>query len=326
MRDIEIGLVEYPGVMASAILGLADMFHFANRIGNKIMHTTLPAFSLSRWRLGGQRMVPEIPKNRWRTEAPPFLDVVIIPPGITDAYYEVPHHGLVDWLRARHSEGTIMCSACAGAFILAETGLLDGRQVTTHWDFASRFAQRFPKVQIDIDQLLINDGDIITTGGLMSWLDLGLELVAQFKQPSVMIELGKYLVIDTGRREQRYYKKFVPHLGHGNAAIVKAQHYIQQNFHVDLTVKALAAHCYLGERTLLRQFLGATGFTPLEYIQNVRVQKARELIETNNLPVEIIAAQVGYDDAGAFRKIFKRLTGLSPREFRVRFSVSPGSK
>lgn len=322
MREITIGLVEYPGAMTSAVLGLMDLFHLANRISGRYPQAKLPTFALSRWQADGSRVKPADAGAAPPTKESPFLDVVIVPPSIGGTYYEAPHRVLVDWLGERHAGGTIMCSACAGCFILAETGLLDGRRATTHWDFSSRFGERFPRVRLDTDQVLINDGDVVTAGGLMSWMDLGLELVEQFTRPTVMIELGKFLVIDTGRREQRYYKKFVPRLGHGNAAVVKTQHHIQQHFHAGLTVRALAERCHLGERTLLRQFFTATGFTPTEYIQNVRVQKARELIETTRLPIEIIASRVGYEDAGAFRKIFKRLTGLSPRAFRVRFSAA----
>ena len=325
MGEITIGLVEYPGAMTSAVLGLVDMFHLANGISAQYSEARLPAFSLSRWQAdhsgmhGGGELARVVRRGS-------FLDVVIVPPSISGTYYETPHRTLIDWLAEQHTRGSITCSACAGCFILAETGLLDGRRATTHWDFSSRFTRRFPKVRLDTDQVLINDGDIVTAGGLMSWMDLGLELVEQFTRPTVMIELGKFLVIDTGRREQRYYKRFVPRLGHGHAAVVKAQHHIQQNFQTDLTVRMLAKHCHLGERTLLRQFFSATGLTPTEYIQNVRVQKARELIETSNLPIETIASRVGYEDTGAFRKIFKRLTGLSPREFRVRFSTQTASK
>lgn len=320
MGETSIGIIEYPGAMTSAVLGLMDMFHLANNVGARNARTDLPKFSLSRWQ-ADDSVILRSDSLALVKEEEVFLDVVIVPPSISGTYYEAPQHALVDWLAKQHTRGAIACSACAGCFILAETGLLNGRRATTHWDFSSRFAQRFPRVGLDTDQALINDGDIITAGGLMSWMDLGLELVGQFTHPTVMIELGKFLVIDTGRREQRYYKKFVPRLGHGNAAVVKVQHHIHRHFQAELTIQALAGHCHLGERTLLRQFSNATGLTPTEYIQNVRVQKARELIETSKLPIEIVATRVGYEDAGAFRKIFKRLTGLSPREFRVRFSA-----
>lgn len=322
MSEVAIALVEYPGAMASAVSGLAEVFHLANRIGARFAETTLPSFSPSRWRADGSAIEPAEAGNG-APEKRPALDIVIVPPCIGGAYYAAPHPPLTEWLRARHAEGAVLCSACAGSFILAETGLLDGRRATTHWGLSSEFAQRFPKVRLDADQVLVNEGDIVTAGGLMSWMDLGLELVERFAGPRVMIELGKWLVVDTGRREQRYYRKFVPHLGHGDAAVVKAQHYIHQHFHSGLTVTALAGHCHFGERTLLRRFLAATGLTPTEYLQNVRVQKARELIETGSLSVEAIAARVGYEDAGAFRKLFKRLTGLSPREFRTRFAARP---
>lgn len=318
MREIAIGLLEYPDAMMSAVLGLADMFHLANRISSQYPQASLPDFSISHWRADGSQVEPDIASSTQRVVP---LDVLIVPPSMGGTYYQAPDLVLVDWLNTRHAGGTIVCSACAGAFILAATGLLDGRRATTHWDLSARFAKCFPRVHLDTDSVLINDGDIVTAGGLMSWMDLGLDLVGQFTRPGVMIELGKFLVIDTGRREQRYYKKFTPPLSHGSVSVIKAQHYIQQHFHTALTVRLLAEHCHQGERTLLRKFVSATGYNPAEYIQNVRIQKARELIETTHFAIETVASRVGYEDAGAFRKIFKRLTGLSPREFRTRFSA-----
>jgi len=321
IREIGIGLLEYPGVMMSAVLGLADMFQLANRIGAQYPQARLPSFVVSQWHADGLRVAAGVARHTTPAKRGPRLDALIVPPAIGGTYYEAPERHLLDWLKGLHAGGSIVCSACAGTFILAATGLLDGRMATTHWNLSSRFAQDFPGVRLDTDRVLINDGDIVTAGGLMSWMDLGLELVGQFTRPTVMIELGKLLVIDTGRREQRYYKQFVPPFGHGDTSVIKAQHYIQQFFHTGLTVRMIAEHCHLGERTLLRKFVGLTGFSPTEYIQNVRIQKARELIETTSLPIETIASRVGYEDAGGFRMIFKRLTGLSPREFRVRFSV-----
>ncbi|MGK7877670.1 MAG: hypothetical protein AB4426_31525 [Xenococcaceae cyanobacterium] len=124
-------------------------------------------------------------------------------------------------------------------FVLAATGLLQKRRATTHWDLVEQFKERYPETYLEINQLLINDGDIITAGGLMSWIDLGLELVAQFTHPKIMRQLGKYMIVDTGRREQRYYQSFIPKLDDGDAAIIKVQHYIQTHLDEPLPVSVL---------------------------------------------------------------------------------------
>ena len=153
----------------------------------------------------------------------------------------------------------------------------------------------------------------------MSWVDLGLELVAQFMHPSVMRQLGKYMVVDTGLREQRYYQSFSPVLDHGNKAILKTQHYIHKHFNQVITIETLCSLCFLSERTFLRHFVKATEFKPTQYIQQLRIKKACELIESTSDTFETIAAAVGYEDSSAFRKTFVKIIGLTPRDFKQRF-------
>jgi len=180
-------------------------------------------------------------------------------------------------------------------------------------------AKQFPKVQVNSEKILINDGDIITAGGLMSWIDLGLELVAQFTQPAIMRQLGKYLIVDTGPREQSYYQNFNPILDHGDKTILNIQHFIRANFQQALMVAKLAQQCHMTERTFLRHFVTATGFKPNEYIQRLRIQKACDLLETTNLTFEAISLEVGYEDTSACRKAFVKITGLTPKDFKRRF-------
>lgn len=153
----------------------------------------------------------------------------------------------------------------------------------------------------------------------MSWLDLGLEIVAQHTQPSVMMQLGKMLVVDTGAREQRFYQQFSPVFTHGDEVILTVQKWIQQKLGEVLTIQLLAKRARLTERTFLRRFVRATALKPTEYIQRLRVQKVCEWLETSNHSFEWIANQVGYEDPGACRKIFTRTMGLTPKEFRNRF-------
>lgn len=306
---VQIGIVHYPGALLSAVQGMTEQFYLANRIC-------------------AQQGLGEVFKTHFcdslklpypDSEALTPLQVVILPPCLEDSYYLAPSAALVDWLSASHRQGAIICSVCAGAFVLAATGLLDGRQATTHWALADDFSRRFPQVRVDSNKLLINDADLITSGGLMSWIDLGLELVAQFTNPHTMRQLGKYLIVDTGRREQRYYRSFTPRLDHGDRAILAVQHRLQRDFSRPVLIRALAEQAHLTERTFLRRFLGATGLKPTEYLQRLRIQKACELIESNGLTVEKVAAAVGYEDLSAFRKTFIKLTGQTPKEFKKRF-------
>ncbi|MGH1460765.1 MAG: GlxA family transcriptional regulator [Neptuniibacter sp.] len=308
-QQINIGIVHYPGALLSAVQGLAEQFYLANTIckqnelGNVFKTHTCDSLQLD--------AVGDDDINH--------LNVVILPPCLDDSFYLAPQEGLIRWLKQQHQNGAIICSVCAGAFVLAETGLLKGRSVTTHWALSDDFSRRFPDVKVDSNKLLINDLDIITAGGLMSWIDLGLELVAQFANSQVMRQLGKFLIVDTAHREQRYYQTFTPKLDHGDEAIVKAQHHLQNEFQNTVVIKHLADLTHLTERTFLRRFVKATSFKPTQYLQHLRVQKACELIEANGGSFEKIAVEVGYEDISAFRKTFIKITGQTPKEFKKRF-------
>jgi len=226
---------------------------------------------------------------------------------------------LLNWLRQQHKLGSILSSACAGAFILAATGLLDQREVTTHWGLVNDFNERYPKVKLNANKILHNDADIITAAGMMSWLDLGLELIAQFSSQAVMRQLGKILVVDTGQREQRFYQQFTPCLNHTDSAILSAQQTIQRDHASPLVISELASSCNLSERTFLRRFSKATGLKPSDYIQRLRIQKACDLLESSQKTVDLIASEIGYEDSNTCRRNFQRIMGLSPRAFQQRF-------
>ncbi|MGK7872439.1 MAG: GlxA family transcriptional regulator [Xenococcaceae cyanobacterium] len=315
--QIRVGLVKYPGAMLSAVQGLQDMFFLANSIcaqngSDRRFDVVVYASDELQQRLDDGISL--------QSEA--VLQILIIPPCLEGDDYLSPDQVLKDWIYQHYEHGAIICSACAGVFVLAATGLLQKRRATTHWDLVEQFKKRYPETYLEINQLLINDGDIITAGGLMSWIDLGLELVAQFTHPKIMRQLGKYMIVDTGRREQRYYQSFIPKLDHGDAAIIKVQHYIQTYLDEPLPVSVLLEQCFLSERTFLRRFVRATTLKPKQYIQRVRIQRACELIETTNDMFESISLKVGYEDNSAFRKTFIKIMGLTPREFRSRFGTA----
>ncbi|WP_243443336.1 helix-turn-helix domain-containing protein [Psychrobacter sp. JCM 18903] len=216
----------------------------------------------------------------------------------------------------------ILSSVCAGAFLLGETGLLSKRKATTHWGYVEDFKQRFPDVELDVDRIIIEDGDIVTAGGAMAWTDLGLRMVDRFLGSQVMNETARMLLIDPSRREQCYYSAFSPNLTHGDTAILKVQHWLQRTNAQDIDLSTLANCAQLEERTFLRRFHKATGMTSTEYCQRLRIGEAKDFLQFSSSPVEQIAWKVGYSDASAFRKIFKRLVGLTPSEYRRRFNTN----
>ena len=167
----------------------------------------------------------------------------------------------------------------------------------------------------------IEDGDFITAGGVLAWTDLGLKLVDRYLGPSTMLETARFMLADPPGREQRYYSSFAPRLQHGDEAVLKAQHWLQTAGAKQPSLVQMAAIAGLEERTFLRRFQKATGLKPIEYCQHLRIGKARELLEFTSQSVEKIAWTIGYGNAGSFRKIFSKLLGLSPSDYRRRFSV-----
>lgn len=305
-KRINIAICHYPDALKSAIYGLEELFVLANRVCvEQNINCEFSASIIS---------TPFLIKQSFQ--------IVILPPSHAGHYYLKPTSTLIDWLNQQHKAGAVLASACAGAFILAHTGALNQRSVTTHWGLAYEFKHHFPQQILDSNRILIDHGDVVTAGGMMSSLDLGFDIVAKHAGSSVMRQLGKILVVDTAPREQRYYQQFVPPMTHGDQAVLVAQQQINLNYAQALTVSQLAELVHLSGRTLQRRFIQHTGFSPNQYIQQLRIQKACDLLETTQHSFEHIAHLVGYQDNTACRKTFIKVIGLTPGAFRQRFRSS----
>ena len=315
----EIGLVQYLGVQQAATLGLTDLFNVANTVASRFLKSAAPSLRISHWQQASASSTPERVFDT-QPHADSRLTVLILPPTLQEPD-PAPPNALVAWLIEQHAQGVVLGSVCAGAFMLAATGLLDGRPMTTHWTYAQRLQQHFPNVQVDVDRLIIDDGDIMTAGGLMAWTDLGLRLIDRLLGPSIMLDTARTLVVDPPGREQRYYSAFSPVLTHGDAAVLSVQHWLQATQAKDMTLATLAAQAKLEPRTLLRRFQKATGMTTTEYGQRLRVGRAREMLQFETASIDRVAWEVGYSDAGAFRKVFTRIVGLTPGDYKRRFSA-----
>lgn len=312
----EIGIVTYPGAQLGMIHGLSDLFRIASELSETHGGERLRVSHWERADDGFRRSFDTMP------DAGSCPAVLVVPGALSKVPTPQETEPYARWLLDRHAQGATLGSVCGGAFILAATGLLAGRTATTHWLFAEPFRRRFPDVNLDADKMIVEDGDIITAGGLMAWTDLGLRLVDRFLGPSVMLETAQYLLVDPVGREQRHYSTFAPQLTHGDEAILKVQHWLQAKGGRDVSVSAMAEHAGMEERTFLRRFRSATGMKPTEYCQQLRVGKARELLEFSKRPVDRIAWEVGYEDAGAFRKVFQKRVGLTPGDYRRRFGAA----
>lgn len=302
-----IGILDYPGAQRAAIHGLADLFETAARI------------DVERGAPRRRIEVEHLTRRDCRQSTATPLAAAILPPCLVGVPTPRDAAPFTPWLLGQHRLGTRLTSVCAGAFVLAQTGLLDDRPATTHWALADAFASRFPKVRLDIAKLLIDDGDLLTAGGVMAWIDLGLRLIEQLTTPAVMIATARMFLVDPAGREQRHYSDPAPRLGHGDDAILRVQHWLKTHRGQKLTMAAMCEQAHLGERTFLRRFQSATGLTPTAYLQQLRVSSARGLLESTPQAIDQVAWSVGYEDPSAFRKIFQRIVGLSPGEYRRRF-------
>ncbi len=321
----EIALLHYPGAQLSALHGLTDLFGIANDRSREIGGEAAPVLRVTHWLLAA-RGGPIEKAFDTHPALPSRPAVVVAGPSLRDIPKDAETlDTLAAWLVERHASGSVVGSVCSGAYLLAHAGLLDGRIATTHWCHAADLAARFPGVRLDVDRLVVDDGDIITSGAVMAWIDLGLRLVERLLGPAVTVATARYMLLDAAGREQRHYAGFAPRLNHGDASVLRVQHWLRASDARDVTVAAMAARAGLEPRTFERRFRKATGLAPTAYRQALRVARARELLETSALPIAQIAWEVGYGDEAAFRKVFRRAVGLSPGAYRLRFrkAVAP---
>lgn len=321
-NQIEIGLVIYPNSMISAIYGLTDLFRIANAIASQHEGLKRPLIRVSHWQHDPAASDTMQCIHDTHPDTPNNPTTLILPGSMIDPTPAQATTTISSWLGQKHRNGTIICSVCAGAFLLAHAGILDNRRVTTHWFFADQLAENFPKIIVEADKMIIDDGDVITAGGIMAWTDLGLRLVQRIMGPTIMLETARFLLIDPPGREQSFYNVFSPKLNHGDEQILKVQHWLQVNGARDVSVPLMANQAGMEERTFIRRFQKATGFKPTEYCQHVRINKAREMLEFTKQNVSQIAWSTGYEDPGAFRKIFQKIVGLTPGDYRLRFSMA----
>ncbi len=228
----------------------------------------------------------------------------------------------VEWLRAMHAGGADLCSACAGALVLAETGLLDGLEATTHWAFAPTFRRNFPNVELRVEELLITTGrnqELVMSGAASSWQDLVLYLIARHASPTAAQAIGKFLLYQWHRDSQAPYVAFSPPTGHGDAVVRELQTWIEDHYTIAAPVEEMARRSGMPQSSFIRRFRRATGYTPIQYVQQLRIEEAKRLLEQTTAPVDEVGWKVGYEEPAFFRRLFKRTTKLTPREYRQRF-------
>jgi transcriptional regulator GlxA family with amidase domain len=233
---------------------------------------------------------------------------------------------LVEWIRRRHAAGCHIYSACSGAVLLAETGLLDGCPATSHWGYQDLFRRNYPNVRFDpAPNLVYADprGRIVTAGGTTSWHDLALHIIARHANPGEALRIAKVYLLKWHDEGELPYTSLVRPLPHGDATVRRAEEWLQEHFRAHDAVAQVVTRALqqdnVPERTFKRRFKAATGVPLIDYLQNLRIEQGKHLLETSDLPVEEISAAVGYADSSFFRRLFKRLAGLTPVAYRRMF-------
>ncbi|CAA0082028.1 HTH-type transcriptional regulator CdhR [Zhongshania aliphaticivorans] len=228
--------------------------------------------------------------------------------------------GVIDWLRRQYANGCIISAHCTSSFVVAETGLLDGLSATTSWWLATQFSQRYPSISLSAGQLVVENERLITGGANGAEVLSGLLLVDRFMGKAMASLCAKTLLVDTNMTQQTPYLILPQQPDHNDALVLSVQDRLEKNLAEPFSLEALAQQCHVSTRTLMRRFKAAVGDTPNSYLQSLRIEAAKKLLESTGLSAELVMQRVGYVDASSFNRLFLRKTGLTPRAYRQKFA------
>ncbi|MEO5564986.1 MAG: helix-turn-helix domain-containing protein [Chitinophagaceae bacterium] len=248
-------------------------------------------------------------------------NLIIIPSLVRD--YQKAMKGnklLIEWIAEQYKDGAEVASMCTGTFMLASAGLLDGKNCSTHWSAAGTFRTLFPKVKLQPDQLITDEDGIYTNGGAYSFLNLMIYLVEKYYDRQTAIYCSKIYQIEIDRNSQSAFTIFTGQKLHGDEMVQQAQAYIESKLAEKISVEELSSLFAVGRRNFDRRFIKATGNTPVEYSQRVKIESAKKALETSRKTVNEVMYDVGYSDVKAFREVFRKITGMSPLEYRGRYN------
>lgn len=224
-------------------------------------------------------------------------------------------------LRQYALSGRLLASNCSSTFLVARTGLLAGRRATTSWWLSAKFRKHFPDVELDTEELIVRDGPFLSSGGMTAYIDMALWLVGHFASEELSQITAKVLVADSNRSSQSPYIAAGIAQGNGHAMIERARRWLNEHMDREWSMTELCEHCHTSARTLLRRFQKAVGLSPIQYTQQLRVERAKGLLESSMLSLEDITGRCGYENVSTFSKVFKRWTNVTPREYRSRFGL-----
>jgi transcriptional regulator GlxA family with amidase domain len=337
-EPLHVSLVAIPEATVSTLSGIFDVmnaFTMMSRLGESSFDANPFRVEIVGERAGPLELASHVPVTVQRSIAAlDSTDIVIVPSIVLgpEGWQKGRHPELVDWLSAMHRRGALLCSACSGIFLLAETGLFDGVDATVHFGYARDFAACYPQVPVHPERVLVVSGerqDLISSGASMTWHDLVLYLIARHAGATAAQAVARLFALQWHQDGLAPYIVFEGRSDHGDQAVQAAQDWIAKHFSVANPLEEMIRRTGLTERTFKRRFTSATGLSPIAYVQRLRIEDAKRRLERTESSVDEISWQVGYEDSAFFRRLFKRVTGLAPGAYRRRFKIpeyarSPG--
>lgn len=328
-RPLETLVLALPETAGSALYGLVDVLTttasiwqalLRRDVGSLPFHVQVASLRARSFRCGNG--IPVAPSVAIRDN--PAADIIVIPELWLgpDEHLAGRHTELTAWLRERYAQGSCIYSVCSGALLLAETGLLDGREATSHWGYQQLFERRYPQIRFRPEpSLCFADaaGRLVTAGGATSWHDLALHIISRHAGPDEALRIAKAYLLKSHDEGQLPYRPLVKPLPHPDAAVRDCEAWLARHFRESGAVARAVAHSRLAERTLKRRFKSVTGVSLIEYLQDLRIEEAKRLLESSRRSADEISAAVGYLDASFFRRLFKRRTGVTPVHYRRMF-------
>jgi len=329
-KSVRVCLVAIPEVMASTLMGLYDVLNSFNLLGTYgdglagRAHFKAEIVAMTAGSLSSASGVPVEAKRS--IEQIDSADVVIIPSVLVERgeWQKGRYPAIVEWLAKMHAAGAQLCSTCSGVLLLAETGLLDGKDATVHWMYGPTFRRNFPNVRLRLERALVAAGknqEFLMSGASTSWHDLILYLIAQHAGPTAAQAVAKFFAFQCHADGQSPYVVFEPATDHGDAVIHKVQSWLARHFSVANPIEQAARISGIPERSFKRRFKSATGHAPIDYVQRLRVEEAKRWLERTQAPVDEIGWKVGYEDPAFFRRLFKRITGVTAGAYRRKFRI-----
>jgi len=328
---LHVSIVAIPDEVISTLSGIYDvLMSFGRLVGRGDAFPPAPPFHVE---IVGEHPGPvalasglPIPTHKSIAEVS-RSDIVIVPSVVLDdesKWRRDRYPALVDWIARMDAQGAVLCSACSGLFLLAETGLFDGKDATVHWSFVPSFHKTFPDVPLYPERPLVVAGErerYVCSGASMSWHDLVLYLIARFVGVTTAQAVAKFYALQWHEDGLAPYISFTAPTDHGDALIAGVQDWISTHFSVATPVEEMERRSGLAERSFKRRFASATGHTPIGYVQRLRIEDAKRRLERTNAPIDEIGWQVGYEDSAFFRRLFKRTVGLTPGGYRRKFQL-----